>query len=253
MNYLYAVTRWFDAALVARVGGVDGAPVRLIRYDDIAAVVSSLGDEDAVRGSLSTLAGLEQVARAHHDVVDGVAAHAVTLPCRLATLHRDDQEVLDLLRREYRMFVQVLDRLEGYVELGVKLYVDQAAEPSPDPSGAGATSGRDYLRRRSAQLRSRENSWRHAAEVAERVDRTLSTLAADSVRHRPQPAQLPGAAAGNILNAAYLVATELVEDFAVRAGRAVSAGTRIEVTGPWAPYSFAGPDRQRDDAARGRA
>ena len=86
-----------------------------------------------------------------------------------------------------------------------------------------------------------------------RVDRTLSMLAVDSVRHPPQPAQLPGAAAGNILNAAYLVATELVEDFAARAGRAVSAGTRIEVTGPWAPYSFAGPDRQRDDSARGPA
>ena len=187
MNYLYAVTRWFDAALVARLRGVDGAPVRLLRYDDIAAVVSSLGNEDAVRSSLSTLTGLEQVARAHHDVVDTVAAHAVTLPCRLATLHRDDQEVLDLIRREYRSLGRALDRLEGYVELGVKLYVDQAAEPSPDPSGAGGTSrpGRDYLRRRTEQLRSREDSWRHAAEVAARVDRTLSMLAVDSVRHPP--------------------------------------------------------------------
>ena len=43
---------------------------------------------------------------------------------------------------------------------------------------------------------------------------------------------------------AYLVDADRAEELAAQAGRleAEAPGVRVEVTGPWAPYSFALPD-----------
>jgi hypothetical protein len=57
-------------------------------------------------------------------------------------------------------------------------------------------------------------------------------------------AALSGAPGENVRNAAYLVDAGRTEEFAALAWRldAEAPGTRIELTGPWAPYSFALPD-----------
>jgi len=75
-------------------------------------------DETVLRARLETLAELEAIARAHHGVVAAVAACTPTLPFRLATVHRSDDRVAQLLRREDRPFREALDRLAGRVEVG---------------------------------------------------------------------------------------------------------------------------------------
>ena len=139
--YTYAVARPFDPARIADLHGVDGAPVRLIGYDNVVAVVSTAAPGELDEASLSTrlerLDELEMLARSHDAVVASVCAHAVTLPFRLAIIHRGDAGVVDMLRREYGHLVAKLDRLSGHVELGVKVYIDSA---SPSPRHASRTS-----------------------------------------------------------------------------------------------------------------
>jgi Gas vesicle synthesis protein GvpL/GvpF len=162
---------------------------------------------------------------------------------RLATVYRGDERVTEVLRQGHRRFRAALDRLAGRVELGVKLYADaRAMAPAAPPSAS--SPGRDYLRRRQAQHRARDDAWQLAAAAAERLDTTLEGLAVDSRQRPPQRPQLSGARGENVLNAAYLVDAERTEEFAALAmGLGAEApGTRIEFTGPWAPYSFAPPD-----------
>lgn len=246
-SYAYAVARSFDPAQLAGVRGVDGAEVRLVRYRDLVAVVSPVPltefDEAALRTKLEWLPWLEATARAHHAVVDAVATSSVTLPLRLATVYRGDERVTEVLRQSYRRFHAALDRLAGRVELGVKAYTDpQAMAPATVPSAS--SPGRDYLRRRRAQHRAHDHAWQRAAASAERVDATLAGLAVDSRRRPPQRPQLSGARGENVLNAAYLVDAGRTDEFAAvaRCLDAEAPGTRIELTGPWAPYSFALPD-----------
>jgi hypothetical protein len=246
-SYAYAVARSFDPARLAGVRGVDGAEVRLVAYRDLVAVVSPVPltefDEAALRAKLERLPWLEATARAHHAVVDAVAASSVTLPLRLATVYRGDERVADVLRQGYRRFRAALDRLTGRVELGVKVSTDpQSMAPTAAPSSS--SPGRDYLRRRRAQHRARDDAWQRAAAAAQRVDATLAGLAVDSRQRPPQRPQLSGAPGENVLNAAYLVDTGRTEEFAALTRRldAEAPGTRIELTGPWAPYSFALPD-----------
>jgi hypothetical protein len=234
-SYAYAVARSFDPARLAGVRGVDGAEVRLVAYRDLVAVVSPVPltefDEAALRTKLEWLPWLE------------ATASSVTLPLRLATVYRGDERVAEVLRQGYRRFRAALDRLAGRVELGVKVSTDpQAMAPAAAPSAS--SPGRDYLRRRRAQHRARDDAWQRAAAAAQRVDATLAGLALDSRQRPPQRPQLSGAPGENVLNAAYLVDAGRTEEFAALARRldAEAPGTRIELTGPWAPYSFALPD-----------
>jgi Gas vesicle synthesis protein GvpL/GvpF len=248
-SYAYAVARSFDPTRLAGVRGVDGAEVHLVPYREIVAVVSPVPlaefDETALRAKLERLPWLEATARAHHAVVDAVAACGVTLPLRLATVYRGDERVAEVLRQDYPRFRTALDRLEGRVELGVKVYSDPRAT-APVTSPPASSPGRDYLRRRRVQHRARDDTWRRAAAAAARVDATLAGLAVDSRHRPPQSPRLSGARGENVLNATYLVDAERAEEFAARASHLESEapGARVEVTGPWAPYSFAPPDDQ---------
>ena len=136
-TYTYAVARLFDLALIAGVRGVDGAPVRLIGYRNVVAVVSTAKsgelDEASLSARLERLDELELIARSHDDVVASVCAHAVTLPFRLTTIHRGEASVVDMLRRDYAELDAKLDRLSRHVELGVKVYVDSETPSSPSP------------------------------------------------------------------------------------------------------------------------
>jgi hypothetical protein len=204
-------------------------------------VSTAPADQAALTARLERLEELAAVAEAHHTVVATVAAQTVIAPSRLATIYQNEQRVRGLLSDQYEEFEALLDRLAGTVEMGVKLYVD---ERSPAPATPSA-SGRAYLQQLSQRHRRRDEDWRDVVAAAERVDTALGEQTLDRSRHRPQPAQLSGAAGFNVLNAAYQVPVERVTEFTELAQRLVTdePALRVEVTGPWALYSFAGPDR----------
>jgi hypothetical protein len=252
-SYTYAVARPFDPTRAAGLVGVDGAAIHLVRHQDLVAVVSPLApadaDEAALRARLETLAELEAIARAHHGVVAAVAACAPTLPFRLATVHRSDDRVAQLLRREHRDFRETLNRLAGRVEVGVKLYVQHAGASAGamsvgETTGGSARAGRDYLRYRREQRDRRQHAWRHATTAAEQMDAVLAGLAVDRRQLGAQSAELSAAPRENVFNAAYLVDAGRAEEIAARARRlgAEDPHVTIEVTGPWPPYSFAGSE-----------
>jgi len=236
---VYAIGRALDPADIAGLVGIDGAEVHLVTQRDLVAVVSAApSDEAALRARLEQLDELAAIAEAHHAVVAAVAALTVVAPFRLATIYQDGRRVRELLRQRYLEFEALLDRLAGTVEVGVKLYVDDRAPAPATRSG----SGRAYLRQLSQRHQRRDQHWRHATAAAERVDTALGAHALDRSHHRPQPAQLSGAAGHNVLNAAYLVRAGHLAEFAELARRLATdePDLRVEVTGPWAPYSFTG-------------
>ncbi|MFB7084665.1 GvpL/GvpF family gas vesicle protein [Streptomyces sp. NPDC056296] len=250
LRYVYAVCRPFGAALQSQLAGVAGDPPRLLAHRDLVAVVSHVpeGDfsEEALRAHLEDLDWLAGTARAHQQVIDALTAVTTPLPLRLATVFRDDSGVRVMMEEREEGFRRTLDRLDGRVEWGVKVYVEaepeQAAgpvQPAPKPA-----SGRDYLRQRRKQTRANDDLWSRAEEFATRLHGTLSSGADDARLHAPQNPSLSGAAGRNVLNAAYLVRRDVSEEFVEMVDRTKddAPGIRVELTGPWAAYSFAGED-----------
>ncbi|MER6165207.1 GvpL/GvpF family gas vesicle protein [Streptomyces violaceorubidus] len=254
LRYVYAVCRPFDAALQAQLTGVAGDPPRLLPHGDLVAVVSHVPEadfsEEALRAHLEDLDWLTATARAHQQVVDALTAVTTPLPLRLATVFRDDSGVRVMLEEREAAFRRTLERLEGRVEWGVKVYVEaesaqRAKSERPEASqrpAAKPVSGRDYLRQRRQQTRADDDLWSRAEGFATGLHARLSERADDARLHAPQNPRLSGAAGRNVLNAAYLVPRDASEEFVETVDRTKddAPGIRVELTGPWAAYSFAG-------------
>ncbi|MEU2677519.1 GvpL/GvpF family gas vesicle protein [Streptomyces sp. NPDC007107] len=253
MSYVYAVCRAGTPVETALAGqpGLEGAPLRTVRAGELAALVSSVPSvsygTEGVKAQMEDLARLEVLARTHHAVVEAAYGHAAVLPMRLVTVYLDDGRVGEMLGAREPEFSALLARLEGHVELGVKIYADPreavaVTRPAPETDTA-VSPGRAYLQRRRSQQRNHRETYRAAGSVAAEVPARVDGIARAHVTHRPQQGDLARAAGENILNDAYLVQDAQADAFrAALAGLADDVpGVRVEITGPWAPYSFATP------------
>ncbi|GAA2556273.1 MULTISPECIES: GvpL/GvpF family gas vesicle protein [Streptomyces] len=249
LRYVYAVCRPFGTPLQAQLTGVGGDPPRLLPHHGLVAVVSHVPEadfaEEPLRAHLEDLDWLTAVARAHQGVIDALTTVTTPLPLRLGTVFRDDSGVRTMMEAREEGFLRTLDRLEGRVEWGVKVYLE--SEPAPETAVAPErkpASGRDYLRQRRMRTKSHEELWQKAETFATRLHEMLSECAEDSRLHAPQNPTLSGASGRNVLNAAYLVRRTESEEFVEKVDRTKDGapGIRVELTGPWAAYSFAGEE-----------
>ncbi|WP_217547848.1 GvpL/GvpF family gas vesicle protein [Streptomyces sp. GbtcB6] len=211
LRYVYAVCRPFAAALQAQLTGVAGAPPGLLRHHGLVAVVSTVpeGDfaDEPLRDHLADPEWLAATARAHQGVIDALTTVTTPLPLGPATVFRDDSGVRTMMEAREAYFLQTLDRLEGRVEWGVRVYI-----PVGPPETARATE-----------------------EFARILHERLSGRAEDS--------RLFGTSAQRLLDAAYLVPRADSEEFVELVDRAKDTAPeiRVELTGPWAAYSFTEP------------
>jgi hypothetical protein len=248
-RYLYAVCRGLEPSDLEGVQGLGGAPLDVVHHEGLAVVVSDVDlaeyGEEGLRRNLESLGWLEQAARGHDAVVQAAARAVPTAPLRLATICFDDRAVHDRLSEWYADLVQVLDRIEGRLELSVKVValprsasVARPVAAAPEP-GAGAA----YLKQKRSESQARVDQQAAAADAAARAHEQLASVSVASRRLPPQDPRLTGHEGEMVLNGAYLVEAPDVDTFTARADRIASelaeAGMSLEWRGPWPPYSFA--------------
>jgi hypothetical protein len=246
--------------------------VRAISAGKLAALVSDVDlaefGEAALARNLEDLDWLEKVARAHHQVIAAAARLAPVLPLRLATVYRGDAAATAMLAERGEELAAELDRVGGRLEWGVKAYpapagtagqgaagastVGRAREARSAASGDGA--GLAYLRRRRTQLTAARESAQTAAVGARAVHTELASQSNAARLHAAQAPSLSGSGLPMLLNAAYLLdaGSETGSRFAAVVAAMASAHPelRIELTGPWPPYSFTGENSLDDDGSR---
>lgn len=260
------------------LSGVGAAKVRTVTCRELAVLVSDVSltefGAETLPINMENLDWLGKVAREHHYVIDAAARMFPLLPTRLATVYSGDDAVCAALANRREQLGDALRRVGGHVEWGVKAYAapDQGgASQVPQPresveayegEDAGSRSERTrtertgsegeeasgaglaYLRQRRTQLAAGRESRLAAITGAQTVHAALTGRAAAARLHPPQSPQLTSVRQPMLLNAAYLVdAADTVSFTAAVAGQATShPELRIELTGPWPPYSFAGDD-----------
>jgi hypothetical protein len=251
-TWVYAITRRPAPERLRGVRGVGGEQVRCIERAGLSAVVGSVDPRrfgaEQPRGGVEDIRALEGLLRGHHQVVQLLAGHGTVLPLRLGTVYRGDERVAALLEERSAEFEATLARIAGRTEWGVKLFADPAGFDTGPPPTAGAEpggSGTRYLLRRKAEERSRQRRRERAAALADEVHAALAAAAVASRRHAPQDARLSGHHGWMVLNGAYLVDQGRDEELAgvVRRFDGPGNGVRLELTGPWAPYSFVDEER----------
>lgn len=245
-RYLYAIARGITDDDLAALTGLREGPVRGIDLGGLTAVVSDVGLEEfgdeGLRRNLEDLGWLEEVARTHHAVVQEVAARAPTAPLRLATIYLDDDAVRSRLREWHDALDRTLARIEGRTEWSVKGFAPPAdTDPEPAAAPAGTGTGSAYLMRRKAAVARRQEAADAAAALADYLHLALSRHAVASRRLQPQDRRLTGHQLTMTLNGAYLVGDDELDEFLAAAQRLDEAHpeARLDLQGPWPPYSFA--------------
>jgi len=242
--WVYAVASRLDSERLSGLAGVGGEPVRTISEADIHAVVGSVDaasfGENSIAGMLGDLADIEPIGRAHHEVVATIAAESPVVPLRLATIYPDDDTVSTLLAEHHAELTELLESLRGTQEWGVQVYLRPAVgEAVPAGVAAGVSAGGDGTR-----LTGPQQPWLEAEASANSIDQVLSDIAIVS-RRQPAPYLRPGSVCGwMVLNGIYLLDADRAAEFSsiARQFAAEHVALRVEITGPWPPYSFVDRD-----------
>jgi hypothetical protein len=232
---------WYVYGVVpadARLNGVE-----VVSAHGLSAIVGRVDlaefGEEPLRRNLENRAWLEQAVASHDDVLSGVVGTAALVPFRFGAVFLDEAGVREMLREREVELRGALDRLRGHVELGVKVFlVDAAGGEETKPA-----TGRDYLLQKQRARDAASTVQREAVEQVRALHEHLISLADGAHANPPQPPELSGRSEPMLLNAAYLVRSEEQPEFIAAADDHGGGRLEILVTGPWPAYNFVEPEQ----------
>jgi Gas vesicle synthesis protein GvpL/GvpF len=239
--YVYGVV----SASTQPVGtGIGSRPVEVVSEGDVAALASAVPggefDEASLRERLNDRAWLERTAREHEEILERALAVTAVIPFRLCTLYESRDRLREFLSAHGPALADLLARLDGRIELGVKAWFAAAPVEKDGPQ-----SGREYLLRRQRERDAAEEAARFKVECARASHEQLAAAAEDARANPPQPPELSGRTEEMLLNGAYLVRRDdgrLADAVAELESLYGPRGVTFEVTGPWPPYNFVPPE-----------
>ncbi len=237
MIYLYGIARAADVPREALPwpAGIEGQPVTVMLTSSFAAVISRVAAEAFAEPQVEPrnldLAWLAPRVIAHQNVVERACQWASFVPAAFATLFSGDTALESYLSREESRFRALLDDLQGQEEWGVKVVLDREAAKAEKlaarkPAWSGLPPGLQYLAERKAVLAIDQELNTEAGERLTALCRLVETMGA-----RSAPALSPDAVSLLLPRSRFALLCELARRFE-------SAGVRLELTGPFPPYSF---------------
>jgi hypothetical protein len=235
-TYVYGITS-ADATAPGVPGIGDGdAAVRLVRSDELGALVS-----DVARRDVESARAL----RAHARVLDEAIEAGPVVPLRFGTMVDGEAEVLSqvLLPHQDR-FCDLLDRLGEHVELAVRVSYDEDAvlrqlvEADPGIAArheriAGVDPDAAYYERIQLGEQVAAALEKRRDDDAQRIYDVLCEVADDVSASEPLSPQM-------VINGTFLVPRADVDAFQDAIGSSVKAQPefRVRFVGPLPPYSF---------------
>ena len=261
--YLYGIiepgtpaTRLLESG---RVAGIDpDEPLFAIDGGDLVGAASRVSattfSETALNELSLDLPRLTPVVVRHEQAVRELFdAGPAIVPTTFGAVYAEEASITRFLESERPRLLDLLDSIRGKQEWGVKVFADGAAvraavETSSkalratDEEARAAGPGRAYLLQRKREELLGEEVRACVGDVLESVIQELVSRSNDA-RLDDVPVNQDGPVE-LVLKAAFLVEEARAEAFKACSvelyDRASSRGLTLEVSGPWAPYSFTG-------------
>ncbi|HKG59389.1 MAG TPA: GvpL/GvpF family gas vesicle protein [Pyrinomonadaceae bacterium] len=224
--YAYCLAENLDT-LAQSPPGVSRAPVRLLKIDNLAVLVSDT-EIDAVPATRDN-------ALAHAAVVRSVLGETTPLPFRFGALVTE-QQLRSYISSRKPALEKKLAHVAGCVEMNVKIIWEPSAEKKPQPAhqpgpqGAGAT----FLEKKRREILGDELRASRSSEISAWLHDEISGLTRDEqVTVRPTEKLL--------LAAAHLVERVNIQTYRARLAETRESRSELHflTSGPWPPYSFA--------------
>lgn len=210
-------------------------PIYVIKYRDIAALVSQVKDrrfdvdkfkrwleEDTLKAKSNILS--------HHKVIDWASRFGTVIPMKLGTVIGSEKNLKNLLKDFYPRFKKLLKNLDGRKEWGIKIYFD---------SGHFSSNAEADGHPEKADLPGQEE------KIEEQLARAIETLRNNSenlIFNAPLPDSIDAQNREIIISSSVLVKEDCFRDFSQKIKKLKKElepfGLDTELTGPWPPYSF---------------
>jgi hypothetical protein len=186
---------------------------------------------DAVERNMENLEWLALHGVRHQQVVGEVAEHMTIVPARFGTIFSGEPALVKDVQSRKAALKKVFARVGGGDEWGVKVFAERQAAPV---AVAEARTGKEYLQQKAARLQKRPE--RNDDELKE-LATALGKIATDFA----PSGKVSGAQPNLLWQATFLVPRgkrrqwdQVLKNFVER----WEGQRRIEVNGPWPPYSF---------------
>jgi len=238
--YLYGISESpaaTGAKKPAKLGsvGIDGVhPVQPLPCGDFLCWVCEVDQAsfaDAVERNMENLEWLALHGVRHQQVVGEVAEQMTIVPARFGTVFSGEPALLKDVQGRKTALKKVFARVAGGDEWGVKVF---AARKVSAVAMTEAKSGKEYLQQKAARLKKRPE--RNDQELQE-----LATALGKIATHSAPSGKVSGAQPNLLWQATFLVPRgkrrqwdQALKNFVER----WDGQRRIEVNGPWPPYSF---------------
>lgn len=236
-KYIYCIVRAAGSRSFGKIGiGAPSSNVYTTTFKNLGVVVS---DTPFIRYEPN-----EENALAHERVVEKVMEHQTVLPARFGTIFKDEKNVRNMLVRLYSQFLSELRRLDGKVEVGLKVFWEpqdaiREVEKNPaihnlEQAITSQSRGLAYLMRKKLDENIRTELNRKADAYSDLIFRTL--------RKQAIAAKLLKPIGHMILNGAFLIHKGRMQDFGDEVkklqGQLQAKALGFHLSGPWPPYNF---------------
>jgi hypothetical protein len=235
-KYVYCIIHSEEDLSFGRAGiGVEPAEIHTVSFRDIAAVTSDTPLEvyDPTRENVL----------AHERVNELVMQRFTVIPMSFGTVFRTEDDIVELLRSAYDAFKDVLIKMQGKLEFGLKVLwepdlIIQDIEKEEENlrllrQEIGSQRGSTYFARMQYGRLVDSLLQERSEELATAIMVGLADVSVASRANKPIGEKM-------ILNAAFLVAREREEAFdqKVKEVAARHEHLNFKYTGPWPPYNF---------------
>lgn len=234
MRYLvYCIFKSPEQPIAEMPLGVAGHPVSLVVKNGLCAAVSRIADSDLV----PSVSGLLAYERA----VESLQRGRTVVPMRYGCLFEEEAQLSQFIGEGCRTYETLLKELEGCVEMGIRVLLEDAEDKAPlAPSSAGNSSlpistmsGAAYLAAQRVRYGARDQV---SAEQQRIVAKICSPLSGCFVRSKQEFSQVSGR---RLLSLYFLVPGSAVESFReVFRSIRLKESAQLLLSGPWPPYNF---------------
>lgn len=186
---------------------------------------------------------LEAFVLRHDRIISALMTHTTVLPLSFGTLLDSETIVRQLLALNQVAWGEMLDNLEGCVEMGLKAYVDDTSllQHLPIPDAPAVNNGATYLLQRKFELERQRTAEQYCNQTLEKIHTACSALARQALL-KPIEGQL--AQEDDLaLRSIYLIHRDHVKplrQLVEQLNDEWEDWLELALDGPFAPYHFVG-------------
>jgi hypothetical protein len=262
--YLYCIREKTEGAPAISTRGIDGkAEVFTLPFHGLEAVISEasleeFASEEIQKKALENLNWIKEKAVAHERVIEEAMRKndkiLSVIPMRFGIIFKGKARLEETLNKDYSKIKEVLDRIRGKQEWSVKAYLkdrEKFEQVIKEKNGATKEKEKEIASLPEGMAFFMEEELKEiiSIEVDKELNRVIEGLfeilgkqAVSSIKSKTLGKELTGKREPMVLNSAYLILEEKIEDFKQGAEglnqEIQPKGFYLEYSGPWPAYNF---------------